>query len=237
MYDMNARHLVPLYAETENPNNVITHDFVNTRRLNREMKVEKLKKRYGLALIALFAWAASMMIGCCLTGVIVRHNAVKETQARCAAQYAAELEAYKREQAEAEQAAHWLSGDASREAFINQQIEIGARAAGASQMRLDVQKGGVVMTILARVMSKQYPDSFKEVAEEKDQIPFYSASNTYTQHDWDIAESIIRPYYEQGKVPTGLTDQYCWAEWSANDYVLRDKWENDSSAHFLRFSA
>ena len=159
----------------------------------------------------------------------------KDTEAKMEALYAEKIEMYKREQAEEVQKQYFLSGDASREAFINQQIEVGARAAGATQMKTDGQKGGVIETILARVMNPGYPDSFKEVAEQEGQIPFYSTDNKYSQHDWDIAESIIRPYYESGIIPNGLNENFIYAEWSENDYVLRDAWLKDSNAHYLRY--
>ena len=224
MNEQNARAIIPIWASEEEPKKRERADMQD--RLNRFI-------RDHMVTVIL---AAVMFV----EGVVVfagtAYTVRKETEAKMEALYAEKLEMYKREQAEEVQKQYFLSGDASREAFVNQQIEVAARAAGATQMKLDVQKGGVIETILARVMNPAYPDSFKEVAEQEGQIPFYSPDNKYSQHDWEIAESIIKPYYDSGIVPNGLNEKYIYAEWSENDYVLRDAWLKDGNAHYLRYS-
>ena len=61
------RALLPLYASDEPDLEERT-----TRAHRREIEIERLKKRYGIALLVVFAWAASLMLGCCITGVIVQ---------------------------------------------------------------------------------------------------------------------------------------------------------------------
>ena len=80
--------------------------------------------------------------------------------------------------------------------------------------------------MLARVMSTAYPNSFEEVASQPQQWMFYDGKdNTFSQHDREIAESIVRPYMENGIVPNGLTADMVYGHWSTNDFVLRNTWE------------
>ena len=224
MTEQNARSIIPIWAAEES----------TKRKVNVDMhdRIHLFIRNHMITILII----AAMLVEGVVVSAGTSYSVRKETEERMTAEYAAQLEAYKRQQAEDVQKEYFLSGDASREAFVNQQIEVGARAAGATQMKLDVQKGGVVETMLARVMNSGYPDSFKEVAEQDGQIPFYSSDNKYSQHDWEIAESIIRPYYESGIVPNGLTEDFIYAEWTPNDYVLRDAWLKDSNANYLRYN-
>lgn len=200
-------------------------------RMKLEEKKNRFIKRYGIFLVCMCLWTLSMI----LEGAIVAHNTEKSVKAEMAVEYARQLEQYKREQAEAEQAAHWLSGDASREAAINQAVDAAARL--AAKMSNDTQKGGIICNALARVLNKSYPNSLQEVIDQPQQWMFYSADNTFTEHDRDIAEKIIRPWMEQGVIPSGLTAEMVYGEWTPTDYVLRDQWEKTSSAHYWRWQA
>lgn len=219
----------PIRIVDEDPE--IRFDVPKSFRMKAAHKKDRFFRDYGLTLLVVFLVAALMMAGCIITGVIVRHNTLEEARA----EYAQAIEDYKAAEAQSEQAKYWLSGDASREAWINQAIVAGAKAAGAKEMQNDVQKGGVIMTIIARMMNRSYPGTVQEVVAQEGQIPFYSEDNTYTQHDWDIAEQLLRPYLVDGIVPNGLTEDFVYAEWTPTDYVLRDQWVKDSSAHYLRY--
>ena len=201
------------------------------RRISRQ---EELKRRYGLSLIIFMIWGASMMLGCCITGVIVRHNTEKELRQEYAIEYASQLEAYKRQQAEQVQAEHWLSGDASREAFLNQEILAGAKLICREQN--DQVKGTKLGVALARVMNPQYPGTIQEVVEQPDQFMFYSADNKVTERDLDIADKILRPYYEQGIVPAGLTQDMVYFEWSGASGTARDSYETTTSMSTWRYA-
>lgn len=227
-----AREILPVYAAygekegfdlPEKPQRSVNH-WTHWR--------EQFIKRNGLAIIGLFIWAASLMIGCIVTGVIEHHNAYQEAEAW----YAEQLEAYKEEQAKKEQAEHWLSGTASRDAAINQAVD--AVAPVIAKLNTDAQKLTETCCMLARVMNKYYPNSFEEVAEQPQQWMFYDGSDrTCSQRDRELAESIIRPYMENGIVPNGLTDQMVYGEWSQNDFVLRDSYKTTSTMHTFRYSA
>ena len=186
-------------------------------------------KKYGIGIAAallLWSWTA----GAC---AIARNNAIRETEERLAAEYAVQLEQYKAEQARAVQAEHFLSGDASREAFVNQEIDAAARL--AAKMSNDTQKGGIIGNALARVRNKAYPGTTREVIAQPDQWMFYDPENKFSTHDREIAEKILRAYYEDGIVPVGLTDEYVYGSWSTADYVLRNTWDFGSATRTWRY--
>lgn len=139
------------------------------------------------------------------------------------------------EQKQQEQAAeYFLSGEASREAFINQEID--AVAPVIAKLSTDAQKYTEASCMLARVMSPSYPNSFQEVAKQPKQWMFYDGTdNNFSDHDREIAEKIVRPYLESGKIPNGLTAGLVHGSWSTNDYVLRDDYEGSGTMTTWRY--
>ena len=190
---------------------------------------ERIKRRYlptALALCGLFLWTGTVR-------TIVRHNTQIELRAEYEAQYEQKLEEYRAEQARQAQAEYFLSGDASREAFINQEIDAAARL--AAKMSNDTQKGGIICNALARVMSRDYPDTMREVIAQPQQWMLYDEGNKFTARDREIAEKILRAYYEDGIIPTGLTEDYVYGSWSQSDYVLRNTWDYGPSTRTWRY--
>ena len=223
-----TKNLFPVWA-SEDP---IFDRAVKVHR--REAEMDRLKKRYGIALIGLFVWAASMMVGCCLTGVIVRHQTEKRVRAEEAKHYEQMLADYHEQRQQEQAAQYFLSGEASREAAINQEVE--SVAPVIARLSTDAQKATEAACMLARVMNPSYPNSFKEVAEQPQQWMFYDGSDkTYSDHDREIAESIVRPYMESGKIPNGLTADMVYGAWSQNDFVLRDSYQNTGTMHTWRY--
>lgn len=224
-----ARSLLPMYS-AEEPE----FDDRTVRAHRREIEVERLKKRYGLTVAAIFFWGITMILGCCITGVIVRHRTDKAVRAEEKAHYEAQLQAYKEELEYQKSAEYFLSGDASREAAIN--LEIEAVAPVIAKLSTDAQKATEASCMLARVMSPSYPNTFKEVAEQPQQWMFYDGSDkTYSNHDREIAENIVRPYMESGQIPDGLTADMVYGAWSQNDFVLRDSYQNTGNMTTWRY--
>lgn len=139
------------------------------------------------------------------------------------------------EQRQQEQAAeYFLSGEASREAFINQEID--AVAPVIAKLTTDAQKYTEASCMLARVMNPSYPNSFQEVAKQPKQWMFYDGTdNNFSDHDREIAENIVRPYLESGKIPNGLTAELVHGSWSTNDYVLRDDYQGSGTMTTWRY--
>ena len=129
---------------------------------------------------------------------------------------------------------YFLSGEASREAFINQEIDAVAQV--IAKLTTDAQKQTEASCMLARVMNPSYPNTFKEVAAQKKQWMFFDGTDTtFSPHDREIAESIVRPYLESGIIPNGLTAELVYGSWSQNDFVLRDDYEGSGTMNTWRY--
>lgn len=195
------------------------------------MTKEKFVKRYGITLVL----ACFFCIYSILLSTYVYAKAEKQLTAEYEAKYAQRMDAWIEEQRMEQSRQYFLSGEASREAAINRAT--GAVAAVISKLETDQQKLTEACCMLARVMNPAYPNSFEEVAEQELQWMFYDGRDkTYTQHDWDLAESIVRPYMESGIIPNGLTSDMVYGAWSNNDFVLRDSYQNTAMMHTFRYS-
>ena len=225
----NAIAELPIYSGTEIP---MPEELPRSHR--REIEMERLKKRYGHTIAAIFIWGMSMILGCCLTGWIVHRNTDKAVRAEMEAHYNQMLADYHEQRQQEQAAEYFLSGDASREAFYNQEID--AVAPVIAKLGTDAQKNTELGCFIARHMNPAFPNSFKELAEQPQQWPLYDGKDrTYSQHDRDLTEAMLRPYLESGIIPSGLTDQMVYATWSSNDLVLRDSWEATSSMNTWRY--
>lgn len=226
-----ARSMLKAWASSDLPK--FSHEKPSGKsaaRIRVEMFAERFIKRYGIFLSVAFLWTISMIV----VAAIASHNTEKTVRQEMAIEYASQLERYKAEQREAEQASYFLSGDASREAFLNQEVDAAARL--AAKMSNDTQKGGIICNALARTMNKNYPNTMQEVIEQPQQWMFYSPDNKFTAHDREIAEAILRAYYEDGIIPNGLTDEFVYATWSESDYVLRNTWDFNQSTRTWRYA-
>lgn len=231
MNEICARKELALWAELPKYENPGLKDREPAKRRRPVWDAESFKKRYGIFLIMAAAFALYTVI---LSGV-VEHRTEQRVRQEAAIEYASMLEKYKAEQREQEQASYFLSGDASREAFLNQEIDAAARL--AAKMGNDTQKGGIICNALARVMSRNYPGTMQEVIAQPQQWMFYSPENKFSTHDREIAEAILRAYYVDGIIPTGLTEEFVYATWSEQDYVLRNTWDFGPSTRTWRYQA
>ena len=83
-------------------------------------------------------------------------------------------------------------------------------------------KGKVLVTTLIRSGAKLYNGGYTVTIEQR-------------RIDREIAEKILRAYYEDGIVPTGLTEEFVYGSWSESDYVLRNTWDFGSSTRTWRY--
>ena len=191
---------------------------------------DRFVKRYGILLMCACIFT---MYTIALTGITTKRTE-KRVWAEAEEVINQRIADYEAAQKEARSAEYFLSGEASREAHINQEVD--AVAAVISKLSTDAQKATEAACMLARVMNPAYPNSFKEVALQAQQWMFYDGSdNTFSQHDRDLAESIVRPYIESGIIPNGLTKDMVYGSWSPNDFVLRDSYETTPTMHTWRF--
>ena len=231
MLDQNAMSIVPVYAKTEVPHREEVQTGMWTRIVNRASERIRVsfRRKWGILIIG----AALFTIYTVILSASVAHRTEIRVRQEMAGEAAAAVEQYKAEQARETQKQYFLSGDASREAFINQEIDAAARL--AAKMSNDVQKGGIICNALARVMNKAYPGTMAEVIAQPNQWMFYDPETKFSAHDREIAEKILRAYYEDGIVPVGLTDEYVYGSWSESDFVLRNTWDFGSSTRTWRY--
>lgn len=198
-------------------------------RMRRADQRDMFRKRYGILLILA---AAFTLYTICLSGW-VNWRTTRRVQAEMAAQHEQAMLEWQEAQRMEQSKQYFLSGEASREAAINQETD--AVAAVISKLTTDAQKATEAACMLARVMNPAYPNSFEEVAAQPQQWMFYDGSDkTFSNHDREIAESIVRPYMESGIIPNGLTQEMVYGSWSTNDFVLRDSYQSTATMHTWR---
>lgn len=196
------------------------------------MKVrrDRFIRRYGIAIIG----AAVFTLYTILLSWRVSVTTEKRIRAEAAAVYAAQLEAYKAEQAYQEQAKSFLSGTDSLNVAINQAVD--AIAPVVARLQTDEQKQTEVGIMIARTLNPGFPSSLQEVAEQEGQWPLYDGTTrTYTAHDWELVEQIVRPFMENGILPLDLTSDIVFATWSQTDLVGRDSYYTTSTMNTWRY--
>jgi len=177
---------------------------------------------------------AAMVLEGVIVGTGTAHRVRQETEARLAAEYAAQLEAYKAEQAYQEQAKSFLSGTDSLNVAINQTVD--AIAPVVARLQTDEQKQTEVGIMIARSLNSGFPNSLQEVAEQEGQWPLYDGTKrTYTAHDVELVEQIVRPFMESNILPLDLTSDIVFASWSQTDLVGRDSYYPTSTMHTWRY--
>ena len=113
-----GKALVPMYAQIDDTPEPPKAPRRPRRNLDPQDWFRDFKIRNGLGLILLFAWAASMMLGCCITGVIVRHNTTERVTAEVTSQLRQDFQRYLDQMEMEQKAAQFLTGDASFEAAV-----------------------------------------------------------------------------------------------------------------------
>lgn len=224
-----AKNAIKIVDEDDGP--VLDRQWKHERPgQRRKIDWERMVKRYGIVVAgaALFTLYTIVLSWC------VHAGAVKQVRADMEVEYAARLEEYKAEQARAVQAEHWLSGTASLDAAVNQAVD--AIAPVVARLQTDEQKQTEVGIMIARTLNSGFPNSLQEVAEQEGQWPLYDGTiRTYTAHDCELVEPIVRPFMESGRLPLDLTSDIVFASWSQTDLVGRDSYYPSSTMHTWRY--
>ena len=227
-----ARKIMPVWAEGE-PVRIVEHreEPKTPFRMRMDDLGNRILKRYGIFLICMAIWTISIIC----SSAIVSHNTEKRVREELSAEYAQKLEAYKQEQAEAEQAAHWLSGDASREAAINQDA---VRLAKVGQGVLNTYTGAdiedarkVMICALCRVYSGgefASVTSISDAVNQPQQWWGYSADMSYTTDVFSTAVEVSGIFHNSEPMP--CSSDMVYASWNGQEIVLRNRWEDNSMA-------
>lgn len=218
-----ARQMFPIWSKTEP---ISEENMLKSHR--REVRFDRFRKRYGIALTVMFLWAASMIVSCCVTGTIVKHNTRKETEALLAAQYAAELQAYK----DSEAAKRIVTGDESKTAAMKAdcteiaKVLYGIRANSKDDLRT------AIWCVLNRVDNAGYPGSVSEVCRQAGQWMGYADDNPVLDDLFNIAYEQVEIWYG-GIRP--VSPDYIYLNWSPTEITLRDNWTDGSGTHYWRY--
>lgn len=225
-----ASAIMPIEDEPE-----VRFDVPKSFRMKVEHKKDRFFRDYTILLVGLFAWAASIILFCTVTGAIVRHNDYVDIDKRIDDAKTAAVEEYKSDQARAEQAAHWKSGEASREAAMNQDVDLIAR--WMSFFKTDRAKMSFGGNVIVRILSPFYPNDVRSVLTEKDQFTFGNENLVASAHDQELAAEIWN-MIDKRILPAGLTMDHLYGEVrdGGNDYVVRNEYEKTGATDYWRYS-
>ena len=229
----NARKELPMWAREKfcEEFKPMTQKPSGPWRMELSLRAERFLKRYGFALALIAAMAAYTALVGVITGSVVRRNTEIEVTERVTSEMRAGFQSYLEEQRRQEGAKYFLSGEASREAALNQEADAIARAIGP--MVTKRMKQTMIWNILCRVDNPAYPNTVQEVIAQPQQWMFYTESNPIREDDRTLALEQLELWHE-GRYPAGLSATYVYGEWSQTDYVLRDRWEKDSTTNYWR---
>lgn len=90
----------------------------------------------------------------------------------------------------------------------------------------------VVWCILNRVDHQSYPDTVVEVCAQPQQWMGYDERNPVLDNLYDVALETLKVWYNDGHRP--MSPDYIFMSWSANEIVLRDKFEENRGTHYWR---
>ena len=179
----------------------------------------------ALALFVGWSWGIS---------AVTAHRVEKEVTERLSAQYAAEYEARMEAYISQQEAIERVLGDGSMQAQMEREADAITQVVG--KMKTKRMKLSETWNILMRVDSPFYPNTVEEVVFVPGQWMFFEPDGKNPIRDDDRALVLEQvKLWHEGRYPAGLTTDFLYGEWSENDYVLRNKWEKDSTTEYWRF--
>ena len=227
-----AIHEMPIYAGAiqildEEPG---MPEFAQpSRRMRREHRKDRFLRDHGIGLIVMFLWGITIIAAVIITSVIVRNNAMQDLETA----KAEAVDEYIAKKAKETQAEYFKSGEASREAAKNQDVDMLAR--WMSFFQTDQAKMSFGGNVLVRCLSTVYPDDIRSVLTEPKQFDFGNESLVASARDQELA-GIIWEKINQRILPAGLTMDHLYGEVrdGGKDYVVRNTYEITPRTDFRR---
>lgn len=219
---------VPVVRSEGNPHFELCMDGT-PRRVLKRWAIQFIRQ-YGilLAALALFAgwsWGIS---------AVTANRVEKEVTERLSAKYVAEYEARMNAYISQQEAIERVLGDGSMQAQMEREADAIAQVVG--KMKTKRMKLSETWNILMRVDSPFYANTVEEVVFVSGQWMFFEPDGKNPIRDDDRALVLEQvKLWHEGRYPAGLTADFLYGEWSENDYVLRNKWEKDSTTEYWRF--
>lgn len=197
-----AANAVKIVDEDDSP--IITRGRKHEQPKRRFFDWDRLVRRYGIVVIA----AAVFTIYTIILSASVEARTEKKVRQEMAFHYASELEKYKAELAEAEQASYWTSGEASLAAQINREADFLSRV---DIWTTDEAYQTFVCNVWVRVMRGDYPDSVEEVLQQPKQYDFFSLKKPIDERRHAITVELLKKLHN-GIFPANLTLEHAWLE-------------------------
>lgn len=160
-------------------------------------------------MVLIFAWAVSLMLGCIITGLIVRHNTTERVTAEVTSQLRAGFQDYLN-QIEAEQkAASFLTGEASLEAAVDDIAVPMAQVIATYAQEFSVSQEGLYTigwVFCARYAknSTEFGKTPQEILEKSQAWEGKVVGHAVRPQDTEIAREIARAFLS-GQYPDGYT--------------------------------
>lgn len=185
---------------------------------------DRFFKRYGLLLVGACLFTLYTLI----LSWSVHALTVRDVRKEMAIEYSAQLEAYKKQEAERIQAEYFMSGDASREAAINQDAMELAKDSGVWKNENAFKC--YCWNVVVRKMSPLYPSSIQSCLSQDGQYDFYDTKGVYTEEKFEWAKSVLEQA-ESGKLPSFLTVGHLYLEMKDGgaDCVLHTSFEKNGA--------
>ena len=202
----NFKALVPVWAAQEEPTPPPrrTPPSFDPQDWFRDFKI-----RNGIGLILLFAWAASMMIGCIVTGLIVRHNTAVRVTQEVTSQLRQDFQRYLDQMEQEQKAAQFLTGDASFEAAVEGLAGPMSQVIATYAMDYGVNREGLYTigwVFCARYAqnSTEFGRTPQEILEKKNAWEGKVVGHAVRPQDTELAAEISRAFLS-GQYPDDYT--------------------------------
>lgn len=198
------------------------------------------KIKNGIAIIVLFAWAVTMMIGCITTGLIVRRKTTDRVTAEVTSQLRAGFQDYLN-QVEAEQKKNsFLAGEASLEAAIIDLADSFDELLAVYSMEFGVTEDGcrtVGWVFIARLItgSSEFGKTPQEIIEKKGAWEGKVVGHAVRDQDTALAREIAREYLT-GHYPDGFTPNMTFgAREAGGGFVARTEFITGPNTVYWRY--
>ena len=244
MLGFNAREELPIYASTATGEWPKFNTFPNSeagfkaaKKLSAMRLKETLVKRYGIAILAMFALFIWTAVTCGVTYYFTKQYVTEELTH----EWRGIMQHYTEEMNNRHTAESLLTGDASLEAQIAEEEApylAALRRAYIENGTPEADADAICWEALIRVDSKSklYPNTVKGVVEQPKQWMFLNVNRLrYNDSDIEAVTEMLRQWHK-GQYPAGLDVTYEWAEWDGGTVILRNTYDKTSKTKYWRLS-
>ena len=184
------------------------------------------KKQNGIAILIGLVWLASLMLGCIVTGCIVRSRTEKRVTDEVTAELRAGFQEYLTQMEEERKAAQFLTGDASFEAAVNDLAEPLSHLIATYSHDFGVQRDSLFTlgwVFCARVAqnSTEFGKTPQEILERPSAWEGKVVGHAVRNQDKEIARTIAENYLK-GIYPNDYTDDLTFLVRKGTEVIARN---------------